>query len=220
MNRFLTFLAAVFCTGGVMFAQQTHQLYPSGMPPGGIGLGAVVQKGPIQGYYQPVKVILPEGCQVAFAQDGYFFNAQEVPVQVGLLVGNVYRFQITQIPFNAESELYPSIELIDRTYAPIGREFDFPIEIELTQEDLELAIQGRFIMRIIYLESPFTAVPTQGEERAKLMMEVGSGENSLDLATAKGRPMAIVRLGNRIIDERSGHDLSFFFGNPPWIGTD
>lgn len=212
---FIIAMIAVFSCRPV-FSQQTHQLYPSGMPPGAIGTGAAVAP-PIRGYYQPVKVILPEGTQIAFAENGDFPQTSETETLAGLLVGNVYRFRITHIPYYAGVELYPSIELIDRTYAPLGKELEFPMEVELTQEDLELAAKGRFVVRIIYLESPFTALPTKGEEKVKLMHEASSGQNPLDMAAGLGRPVAIVRLGSRIIDDRTGFDPAFFFGSPPVI---
>ena len=210
------FIISCVLTCRTVFAQQTHQLYPSGMPPGAIGVGAAVAP-PIRGYYQPVKVILPEGCRISFAENGAFDNVSETESLVGLLVGNVYRFRITQLPYYAGVELYPSVELIDRTYAPAGKELEFPLEIELTQEDLELAAQGRFVVRIVYLEDPFTALPTKGEEKVKLTHEAASGQNPLDMAAGLGRPMAIVRIGSRIIDDRTGFDPAFFFGSPPLI---
>lgn len=212
---FIFIISVVFSYHSV-FAQQTHQLYPTGMPPGVIGTGAAIAP-PIRGYYQPVNVILPEGAQISFAESGHFPQVSETETLVGLLVGNVYRFKITHIPFYPAVELYPSIELIDRTYAPAGKELEFPIEVELSQEDLELAARGRFVVRIIYLENPFTALPTQGEEKAKLTHEAASGQNPLDIASGLGRPVAIVRLGSRVIDDRTGFDPSFFFGFPPLI---
>jgi hypothetical protein len=202
------------CVSAAM-AQPPRQLYPSGMPPGVIGQRAGFQE-PLRGYYQPVKLTLPEGCQVAFAESGVFVPSRETPVTAGLLVGSVYRFQITRIPFNPGEELYPSIELINRTYPPAGKELEFPIEAEITQEDLELALQGRFVIRVIYLENPLNALPTQGGEKARLMADAGAGQSPLEAAAGKGRPVAIVRIGNRV-EGRSGNHPAFFFNSPPFV---
>jgi len=196
---------------------QGHPLYPTGLPTGYVGQGALLQPLPMQGYYQPVKVILPEGTAVAFAQNDTFFVPQEAPVQMGLLVGRVYRFQITQIPYYSGAELYPTLEIINRLYPPPGSEEEFPVEIEITQEDLELALSGRLVTRIIFLEDPLTALATRGEDKASLSLTLEPAQNPLTEAQRLGRPMAILRMGNRqyVPDENAS---TFFFGCPPLLG--
>ena len=196
--------------------QEGHPLYPAGLPTGYVGQGALLQPLPMQGYYQPVKVILPEGTAVAFAQNDAFIVPQEAPVQVGLLVGRVYRFQITQIPYYSGAELYPTLEIINRLYPPPGKEEEFPVEIEITQDDLELALSGRLITRVIYLEDPLTALPTRGEDKASLSLTLEPAQNPLTEAQRLGRPMAILRMGNRqYVPDENGS--AFFFGCPPML---
>ena len=197
--------------------QEGHPLYPAGLPTGYVGQGTLLQPLPMEGYYQPVKVILPEGTAVAFAISDSFVVPQEAPIQAGLLVGRVYRFQITQIPYYSGAELYPTLEIINRLYPPPGKENEFPVEVEITQEDLELALSGQLVTRIIYLEDPLNALATPGEEKASLTMTVEPSDNPLTEAQHKGRPMAIFRMGNRqfVFGES---DTTFFFGSPPWLG--
>ena len=196
--------------------QQRHPLFPAGLPTGYVGQGALLQPLPMQGYYQPVKVILPEGTAVAFAVNDSFFVPQEAPVQVGLLVGHVYRFQITQIPYYSGAELYPTLEMINRLYPPPGKENEFPVEIEITQEDLEFALSGRLVTRVIYLEDPLNALATRGEEKATLSLTVEPSDHPLMEAQRKGRPMAILRMGNRqLVPGETSTEL--FFGSSPWL---
>jgi len=173
---------------------------------------------PVQGYYQPVKVILPEGTSVAFAINDTLMKPQEAPVQAGLLVGRVYRFQISQIPYYGGEELYPTLEVINRLYPPPGKEQEFPVEVEITQEDLELALSGQLVTRVIYLEDPQIALATKGEDKTSLSLTLGPGENPLKEAQRMGRPMAILRMGNRqfVPDDNAA---AFFFGSPPWLGV-
>ena len=197
--------------------REGHPLYPAGLPTGYVGQGALLQPLPMQGYYQPVKVILPEGTAVAFAVGDTFVVPQVVPVQLGLLVGRVYRFQITQIPYYSGSELYPTLEIVNRLYPPPGKEDEFPVEIEITQEDLEIALGGRLVIRVIYLEDPLNALATRGDEKATLSLTVEPSDNPLTEAQRKGRPMAIFRMGNRQFVPGES-DSTFFYGSPPWFG--
>ena len=197
--------------------REGHPLYPAGLPTGYVGQGALLQPLPMQGYYQPVQVVLPEGTAVAFAISDSFALPQEVPVQIGLLVGRVYRFQISRIPYYSGAELYPTLEIINRLYPPPGKEDEFPVEIEITQEDLELALSGRLVTRVIYLEDPLNALATRGEEKATLTLTVEPSDNPLTEAQRKGRPMAILRMGNRQFVPGE-NDPAFFFGSPPWLG--
>ena len=213
--------------GGHVAAQQreghprvgtpTSQLFPTGLPTGYVGQAALLQPLPMQGYYQPVKVILPEGTSVAFPTNNTLIVPKEAPVQVGLLVGRVYRFQITQIPFYGGSELYPTLEIVNRLYPPPGKEQEFPVEVEITQDDLEIALSGRLVTRVIYLEDPQFALATKGEDKASLSLTIAPGENPLTEAQRMGRPMAILRMGNRqfVPDDNIA---AFFFGSPPWLG--
>ncbi len=71
------------------------------------------------GYFQPVAFVGPPGVHFSLPQGGGFADRSE-SLQAGLLVGGVYRFQITGIPGAEGAELYPTIEVIDRTYPPPG----------------------------------------------------------------------------------------------------
>ncbi|NIP85789.1 MAG: hypothetical protein GTO03_09605, partial [Planctomycetales bacterium] len=58
---------------------------------------------------------------------GGFEPPRDAPRTVGLLIGQVYRFQVTGIPLQEGREVFPSLEVIDRLYPPPGREAEFPI---------------------------------------------------------------------------------------------
>ena len=193
-----------------------HPLYPAGLPVGAVAEGTVLQPLPLQGYFQPVRLILPEGCAVSFAE-GDMFSTPWSPASdlVALLVGQVYRFQINGIPYNAGRELYPTIEMIGRLYPPPGKENEFPVEIEITQEDMELALAGKLVVKVIYLEDPLTALATRGPERTSLSHDVAAAQNPYREAANLGRPMVILRMGNRQPEHRA-IEPAFFFGSPVW----
>ncbi len=157
----LAALAILLAAVSAALAQERpyHYFYSADMPPGAIGAAQLMRGGPLPGYFQPVEITAPQDTQVALAMDGVFDAPQPAPLRVGLLVGNVYRLKVTNIPFRAGQEVFPSIEIINRLYPPPGSEAKFPIPIELTREELELAIRGHYVVRVIYLENPAHGPP-------------------------------------------------------------
>ncbi len=129
---------------------------------------------------------------------------------VGLLVGSTYRFRIENIPYNEGRELYPTIRLLGRLNPPPGKETEFPIVVDLTQEDLELALAGKFVTRVVYLESPTSASPVRSDEN-RISQDVPQGSDPLAVAETLGRPIAVVRIGSRIPDPTA------FFGSPTFL---
>lgn len=177
--------------------QGKHYLYSGDMPPGAIGSAQLQRGGPLPGYFQAVEIRAPEGAEIALAADGRFLRSQKAPVLAGMLIAPVYRLKVTRIPLHEGAEVYPTIEVIDRLCPPPGQEKRFPVVVELTQEDLELALKGSFVTRVIYLEDPDTALPVRQVDE-QTMYEAGAGEDAIQIADSLGRPMAILRIGGRV----------------------
>jgi hypothetical protein len=186
------------------------------MPPGAIGSAQLERGGPLPGYFQPVEIRVPEGAAISTAEVGQFGEPHLGPLTAGMLIGSVYRLRVTNIPFQQGLEVYPTIEVVDRLYPPLGMEFKFPIPIELTQEELEMALDGKMVVRVIYLEEPNTAVPAAQEPGDQPYFEAGDGDNPLEVADSLGRPMAILRMGARVPDA-GGPDAAFMYGSPPLL---
>jgi hypothetical protein len=153
---------------------------------------------------------------IATAEGGDFAEPQAGKLVAGMLIGAVYRLRVTNIPDQIGLEVFPTVEIIDRIYPPIGQEFKFPIPIELKQEELEMALAGQFVTRVIYLEDPDNAVPVARQADEQAYFEVADGDNPLDVADSLGRPVAILRLGARIPDPE-GPDATFLYGCPPLV---
>mgnify|MGYP000937131356 CR=1 FL=1 len=203
---------------GSLPAQQpgAHWLHQGVMPPGAIGSQHLLRGGCLPGYFQPVQISVPEGAAVALAADGTLGQAQAAPLRVGLLIGQVYRLSVFNVPFQPGLEVFPTIEVIDRLYAPRGQERRFAIPIELTQQDLEYALSGKFVTRVIYLEDPQNALPAR-QTNEQNWFDVAPGQDPLLAADALGRPVAILRLGARVPTESERSSAEFLFGSPPWI---
>jgi hypothetical protein len=159
---------------------------------------------------------MPAGAKISPATDGQFEEGRTEPLLVGMLIGSVYRLRVTNIPGYEALEVYPTVEVIDRLYPPIGMEGRFPITIELDFDELELALAGKFVTRIVYLEDPYTALPIVETPTQQEAFQVPAGEDPLLVADRMGRPMAIVRMGGRMPDA-SGPDTAFLFGSPPML---
>jgi hypothetical protein len=191
-----------------------HFNHPDSLPPGAIGNEQLQRGGPLPGYFQPIEIRGPRGLVITTAETGSFADPRPAPLVVGMMIGPVYRLRITNIPNQEGLEVYPTIEVINRLYPPVGMEYKFPIPVDLTQEELEMALDGKFVTRVIYLEEPYDALPVAQEPTDQSYFEAGDGENPLDVADALGRPMAILRMGARLPDA-SGPDARFLYGSPP-----
>ncbi|MEZ6116266.1 MAG: hypothetical protein R3C28_06805 [Pirellulaceae bacterium] len=191
---------------------KAHRFYHGFLPPGTIGQTKVQFEPGLAGYVQPVQLVGPEQSVVSVA-DGTSFQSFAQQSTVGLQIGYVYRLKLEHVPTLAGAEVYPTIELIDRLYPPEGNEWRFPVVVQITKEDVELAMSGRLVTRVIYLEDPKNANPDflEGEQYT---LSVTSDEDPLHVAYEYGRPMAILRLGS-IAPGPLGVDDHFVFGSPP-----
>ncbi|MCS7237308.1 MAG: hypothetical protein NZ899_03455 [Thermoguttaceae bacterium] len=199
------------------FAQQpsVHYFHQGNLQPGTVGATRLQGGGPVVGYFQPVQIRAPSGVSISVAEGGTFGEPAPAPLTVGLLIGPVYRFRITDIPFFPGKEVYPTVEIIDRIYPPLGLEWQYPVVIELTLEDLRLALQGFFVTRVVYLEDPQRALPIATENTGQNWFEAPPGTDPLTIADQLGRPVAIVRLGGRVPATFPVPDEQFLYGCPP-----
>jgi hypothetical protein len=187
-----------------------HYFNRGGLPPGAIGSQQLLRGGPLPNYFQPAEIEAPEGASISLAVDGRFGESRPGSIKIGALIGQVYYFRVTGIRLNQGFEVYPTIEVINRLYPPPGQEARFPIPIQITQEDAELALSGQFVTRVIYLENPNTALPVQQDPKRQRYFEVHPNDDPLEVADRLGRPMAILRLGSRMPDSS---DSSFSLGD-------
>ncbi|WP_231615922.1 hypothetical protein [Novipirellula artificiosorum] len=193
-----------------------HRIVSGDMPPGQVGQARLTGRGPVQGYFQPVAFSGPKGVGFSMPEHGNLFGKEDPTLQLGLMVGGVYRFRITGIPNAEGAELYPTIELIDRIYPPPGLATSFPILINLDQDDLDAALDGRMVTRVIYLEDPDTAIALPETPKTSRAIEISEHQDALEVADRFGRPVAIVRIGSVAPPTAEALMPQFFFGYPIW----
>ena len=188
-------------------------------PPGVAGRWSAAQRG-YTPMMQTVRVELPSsegkgaGGRVAFYTNTQGeHTAVAAPAIAALRVGSIYRIKISDLPDFPGAELYPSIELIDRLHPPRGREIEFAIPILFTTEEIAMALEGRLVTKVIYLEQPDRAAPVRNSNAARNRL-ADPRENLLAIADEAGRPMVIVRVGGRLPDAAATESGFFGFGEP------
>ncbi|MCH2361932.1 MAG: hypothetical protein MK329_12880 [Pirellulales bacterium] len=203
--RLLALLMAIVLTTAnhqVQAQQQQRNLHyrnsTINMAPGMIGQSQLYRGGPLPGYFQPVEIITPVGTKVGFAFNQQFEMPKMDARKAGMLIGHTYRLKVTNIYKHPGEELYPTVEVIDRLYPPRGKEFQYPIPIHIDQQDIESALAGFFVTRVIYVEAPATALQVQDRRDYQRVTDVGAQEDPLRTADRFGRPVAILRIGSRL----------------------
>jgi uncharacterized repeat protein (TIGR01451 family) len=184
-------------------------------PPGRAGMWAGGMGKAVPMKFQQLQIQLPVQGQVTWYEGGAQGRSMPAPAMAGLLVGPVYRVKLSGLTDLPGVELYPSIELVDRLHPPAGLETQFPVIVPFTEEELEAAIQGSLVVKVIYLEQPNRALPITSERgKAIPALRVGPHENPLEVADVHGRPLAIVRLGGRVPDANRPEPGFFGTGAP------
>lgn len=178
-----------------------YPLWQPTMPPGVAGeMGAMRDQ--CNGYFQPLRIVLPSTGVVTFYGAGGEAREQSTPGQAGVLVGPLYRFKLSGMPEFPGEELYPSVELVDRLHPPAGKAAEFALPIVLTQEEIAKALSGSLVTKVVYLEQPDIALPfaLPNGETALPSQPLELTRHILRQADLFGRPLAMVRIGGRVVE--------------------
>ena len=169
------------------------------MPPGAIGSLRLRRGGPLSGFFQPVRIRAPLGVRISLAEGAGYGSPRADEVLVGMQIGHAYRLQVSNLPIDPGQEVFPTVEVIDRLSPPPGLALRYPIPIELTAEELDMAARGLFVTRVIYLEEPNLALPVDYDPaQEQPWVEAPHGADPLVVADGLGRPVAILRIGGRV----------------------
>lgn len=195
---------------------QPPRYYPldQTVSPGTAGQWAAILHPGVSEYYQPIRIELPNAGQVTFyTMNGQSTPRQATPANAAFLVGRVYRLRISDIAEYPGVELFPTVELLDRLHPPPGKATRFPVPIAFTEEEIDFALEGRLVTKVVYVEQPDLAEPVPNSTAA-LTRRVEPRDNALQTADRLGRPIAIVRLGGRVPDPND-LDPAFFGSGAP-----
>jgi uncharacterized repeat protein (TIGR01451 family) len=121
---------------------------------------------------------------------------------VGLRPGYIYRVKIGNIAGHPDWAIYPTLEVRGTLQLPAQlRAANYPTPIPISQEDVERALAGVLLTKVIYLEHPEKARPVATRPDQPLETPLRPSVNLLDEARALGRPVLIVRLGGRSVSQ-------------------
>ena len=145
-----------------------------------------------------VKLIPPAGTRTTLLPGTPVARIYTDAVTVGFRHGYVYRVQLDGLPNRPGEVLFPEIEVRGSLIPRNGMNvFDYPAALVFTAADVEKASTGSLVTKVVYLEDPMNAVPLRTTPDRPYEETLATAEDAVQAAIDHGRPVMIVRLGNR-----------------------
>lgn len=193
--RGIVILLGCVLTSSAMAQSPGHFPLDHTVPPGVLSHFHSIAEPGLYNSPQPVRVTLPGEGRVTFL--GIDEESRPAPAQATLLVGHVYRIRISDLPGMPGVELYPTIELVHRLHPPVELLDEFPVPIDITEDEIASVLGDQMVTKVIYLERPDLAAP-QPQENGPRVTDLRPADNLIETATRLGRPVVILRMGGRI----------------------
>lgn len=151
-----------------------------------------------------VRFFAPAGTRVTFYQGRSLGRVYDAPVTAGLRPGYIYRVKVTHIPGRPGLALYPTLEVRGSLKLPkVVRAADHPAPVPISQEDIDRVLRGALITKVVYLEHPDTALATAARpDQPPIELTVPPGGDPLLESRERGRPVLIIRLGERDVSDQ------------------
>jgi uncharacterized repeat protein (TIGR01451 family) len=145
-----------------------------------------------------VRFVGPAGLKVTFYQGQSAGREFQAPVKVGLRPGYCYRIRVSGFPGHPETILFPSLEVRGTLSLPPHLcAADHPAPIVFHTDDVDKVQAGTVLTEVVTLEHPDKAVPVATRRDEPVESQTEAGRDPLEEARQRGRPMVIVRLGQR-----------------------
>lgn len=140
------------------------------------------------------------------------WRTNSLPCELTLQPGARYLFKVEGLPNCPGLVFYPSLEVLDVLYLPPNlKASDHPAPIMLTEQDGLAAMRGAMITKVVTLEDPEGPYVGMGGNVNGADAEPLGGLDALTFAKEVGRPVAVMRWGNK---EPSQDELSGRLMNP------
>ncbi|MFO0809883.1 MAG: hypothetical protein U0746_14780 [Gemmataceae bacterium] len=147
-----------------------------------------------------VRVVGPDGTKVIVRPGSAETRTFDQPAVAGFRPGYYYRVGLGNVGGDPMRTLYPSFEVISTLHVPPSlKAEDYPATIRFTEDDIKRAAAGGLVTKVVYLEDPFQAPALTSTPEHPIEFDVTPGKNPLEEARYRGRPVLIVRLGERDI---------------------
>lgn len=184
---------------------------PTGVPAGVAGVGspgampmpAMTMPFPQPGLGAPApvlaaRVLAPQGVRVTAYPGTPGARMFDAPSVFGLRPGYRYRLELSNLPYHPGRVLYPEVEVRGTIVPRPGMKYmDYPVPLLFTASDIERALAGVVVTKVIYLENPEKALPVEVRPDFPVEFPADTEQEAIDGAIANGRLVAIVRLGDR-----------------------
>jgi uncharacterized repeat protein (TIGR01451 family) len=120
------------------------------------------------------------------------------PVTVGLRPGYLHRVRLSALPQRPGLALAPTLEVRGTLALPPRlRAADYPAPVVITDDDINRVLAGSLLTKVVYLECPDLAIPAATRTDQPLEQTLPANWDLLEEARSRGRPMVIVRMGQR-----------------------
>lgn len=149
-----------------------------------------------------------------------FSDARQIPFRATFPQGGIYRLKLTSIANRAGLELYPTLEVgpvVPQTEAYLAHN---AIPVQFTEEDFDQVTAGNFVTKVIYLPDPeFQELALAGVEEL-VSTRLDPGIDPIVEADRRGSILAIIRLGNKILERSEGDVMPQMVGGmmPQMVG--
>ena len=174
--------------------------------PGNVAFTSLLANPQWVGRVQPVKLLLPEKTIVSTWQ-GSWVDCEYADPTVATSIGPVYQVRIKGEFRTRNFDLFPSLEIVSCLNPPAELQLRFPVLVAISEDDIEQALAGRLVTKVIYVENPETALPyRQLCNGHQAFFDVTDLEDPIKTASRLGRPIAILRLGTR---QPSDEEMSY-----------
>ena len=121
-----------------------------------------------------------------------------LPARTNLSAAKEYRLKLSNIPQRAGIDIFPVIHVAGVTKSTKAFLDHNAVAIEITEEDLEQAISGHLVTKVVYLPDPeFSTTAVAGIETL-VTSRLDPGVDPVTEADRRGAILAVLRIGNRV----------------------
>ncbi len=140
----------------------------------------------------------PPGVKVTFYRDGPAGRTFEAPCTVGLRPGFAYRVEVSGMPRFPGVKLYPALEVRGSFVLPPSLKLsDHPAALLFRDEDFRSVLSDALVTKAVALERPDNALPLPTEANRPIEIDVPVGTDPLKAIAERGRPLLVVKFGDR-----------------------
>jgi hypothetical protein len=131
-----------------------------------------------------------------------------VPGRLEFAQGGIFRLKLTEIQGREGVELYPTLEIGNASYRTAAYLAHNAIAVQFTEEDLDQALSGNFVTKVIYLPDPeFQGDAISGIDTL-VSTRLEPGMDPIVEADRRGSILAVVRIGNKDIEMSGANAMS------------